>query len=301
MDRPDCILVKIAPEITLKSPSVRKYFTDKLVKNIKSSLRAASLSGTRITRGEGRIYIFAEKEKLGKIPKLLEKSFGVYAFADARLISADSLSSVAEKITEIAGHELRESKTFAVRAAFPQEKNFRSKDVEVEAGSFILKALPHLKVNLGSPEKTVFAEGKKGKVFVYVKLAFGPGGLPVGCQGTVGVLFDGAEDAAISAWLMLKRGCSVFPIADGKTKKIEEQVGRLVQWNAGRKFKITSIDEIPELVEKPDISIKAIAGGGSAFTNALEKEKSGYAVPLYEPLLFLPAAMKKQIGAVLND
>ena len=31
----NCLLVKTAPEITLKSRNVRKYFNDKLVKNIK--------------------------------------------------------------------------------------------------------------------------------------------------------------------------------------------------------------------------------------------------------------------------
>src|SRR3989344_2653700 len=102
----DCLLVKTSPEITLKSSSVRKYFNDKLIKNIKSALRNNSLSGTRIIKGEGRLYIYAEQEKLRKISSLLKKTFGVYAFAEAKLFSATSLNEVADAVTAIASEEL---------------------------------------------------------------------------------------------------------------------------------------------------------------------------------------------------
>ena len=296
----DCLLVKTSPEITLKSSSVRKYFNDKLIKNIKSALRNNSLSGTRIIKGEGRLYIYAEHEKLRKISSLLGKTFGIFAFAEAKLFSATSLSDVAASVSGVASEELKKSKTFAVRASFHNEKTFRSKDVEIEAGSMILKTLPHLKVNLSSPEKTIFAEGKKGKVFVYTSLISGVAGLPVGCQGNVAVLFDGTEDAVISAWLMLKRGCSVFPVAAKKDKKTEKQINSLVEWNAGRAFKITPLNEISGLIEKPDISVKAVVKSNAIFSKEFEREKSKFIIPTYEPLLFFPSEMKKWIWGVLQ-
>lgn len=299
----DCLLVKTAPEITLKSSNVAKYFTDKLVKNLKGAFRQEGLTGsvgTKITRSEGRLYIYAEQKKLKKIAALLGKTFGVFAYAQAESFSSGSLKEIAEKVTTIAEAELKKTRTFAVRAKFPHEKNFSSKDVEIEAGSAILAKMPKLKVNLGSPEKTIFVEGKQGRVFVYSELIGGPAGLPIGCQGNVAVLFDGNDASVISAWLMLKRGCSVFPVSEKKTKKIEKQLTSLVQWNAGRKFKLTLLPELSGLIEKPDISIKALVKANENFSKSIEEEKSVLAIPIYEPLLFFPKELKKQIGAVLK-
>src|SRR3989344_1700426 len=107
MDDFDCLLVKTAPEITLKSSHVRKYFTDKLVKNIKGSMRAASISGSKIIKGEGRLYIFSERNTLRKIAPLLEKTFGVFAYAKAKNFSKDSLKGIVEEVTNIAAEELK--------------------------------------------------------------------------------------------------------------------------------------------------------------------------------------------------
>ena len=296
----DCLLVKTAPEITLKSTHVRKYFYDKLVKNLKGAFRQEGITGTRIARSEGRFYIYAEQKNIRKIAVLLGSTFGVFAYAYAQSFTSGSLKDIAGKVTKIAETELKKMGTFSVRAKFPNEKNFSSKDVEIEAGSAILAKMPKLKVNLGSPEKTIFAEGRQGKVWVYSELVEGPAGLPVGCQGNVAVLFDGSKESVISAWLMLKRGCSVFPVADKKTAKSEKQLETLVRWNAGRKFMLTQLSEISGLIEKPDISVKALVKANETFSKKIEGEKSVLAVPIYEPLLFFPKEMKKQIGAVLK-
>ena len=300
----NCLLVKTAPEITLKSRNVRKYFNDKLVKNIKGLLRAEKLSGTRIDRGEGRLYIYAPAPRLEKIAKNLQCTFGVYAIASALFAQASGIEDVSAKVADEASRVLSRTKTFAVRASFPSEKKFRSKDVEVEAGSAILAKIPGLKVNLSFPEKTMFVEGRKGKIFIYSETMEGPSGLPVGCQGNVAVMVDGSSASLQAAWLMLKRGCSVFPVMKSGTKKsdekkIEKSLEKLVQWNAGRKFKVTPMENMNLLIEKPDISVKAFVISETSFSESLETEKSAMNLPIYAPLLFIdPKIAGNAEGAV---
>ena len=69
-----------------------------------------------------------------------------------------------------------------------------------------------LPVDLQSPDLVVGIEVGPRCSFVFAGRVDGPGGLPVGSTGHVGLLLSGGIDSPVAAYLMQKRGCVVHPI-----------------------------------------------------------------------------------------
>jgi len=107
----------------------------------------------------------------------------------------------------------------------------------------------NLKVNLSSPEVEIFIEVRRDQSFIFSESFKGPGGLPMGTQGKIMGIFND-ERSYIATWLMMKRGCRVYPIyfkAKERNQSIDEnqivaQVKVLKRWATNIYLKIINVD-----------------------------------------------------------
>ena len=192
-------------ELALKSEKVRMRFERQLIGNIELSLRGLK---HRIRRERGRIFVDTSSvkvlDKLTNVPGIV--SVSIASKTNAVL---DAISKVA---VDIAKRTLGKNRTFAVRASRVGVHDFSSKEVNEVVGSAILKAVHGSKVNLSRPDHTIFVEVRGSDAYIFVEKRAGVGGLPVGTQGKVVTLLSHGIDGPIATYLMMKRGCIVFPI-----------------------------------------------------------------------------------------
>ncbi len=295
---PNCMLVKTASEISLKSHFVRKYFMDKLVSNMKSVFRANGVAGSRIVKKGGRLYLYPEKIKnLDEIHSLLPLVFGIHSFAKAESVHGTNTKKILEKGIEACKGFLEEGDSFAVRPRVVDNKELTNQELAEKLGSEIMKEFPGLKVNLTKPDKEVNVEIRGRDVFIYLEEIEGPKGLPLGVEGNVAMLFTGKKDDLIAAFLMMRRGCNIFPVVEKESKEIEKEVEKLVRWNSYRSFLFTPLQKLRQLVEKPDINVQALVSGEIKLSEDLKR--IGAELPIFRPLIFYPKELFEEKKAMI--
>jgi thiamine biosynthesis protein ThiI len=92
-----------------------------------------------------------------------------------------------------------------VRARRSGVEPFTSKDVERELGAALIK-MGAPKVNLTNPDYVAYVEVRGYTAFLYDEVVEGPGGLPLGSEEPVLVLFSGGFDSTVAAWRIMRRG-----------------------------------------------------------------------------------------------
>ncbi len=294
MLQPNCLLIKTASEISLKSHFVRKYFMKKLVSNIKSSLRANKLSGSRMVKKGGRIFLYSKPDsKLKKIIKILPFVFGIHSVALARQLDTTEKEEIVEEAVKATKNYFKKNNSFAVRANVVGKHSFSKRELNEATGSAILEKNPALKVNLTKPKKEIFVEVREKNSWIYLTQSRGFGGLPIGCEGNVAVFFEGKKAELLAGWLMMKRGCNIFPLVKGKSKKVFGHVNKLRKWNLGRSYKFTEEKRLQELAEKEDIAVQALVKADRKLQN-FKKEDEKVQLPVFRPLVFYPEKLMKE-------
>ena len=190
-------------EIALKSPPVRRRFINILVKNILNGL-----GGVNVKVGQFGGRIFLECNDVESICRILPYVFGVVYFAPCTHIKLENLK---EFIRMNAANLIGNAKSFAVRARREGVHEFTSLDLERNIGKLIVE-IAKCKVDLKNPERVIYIEVRGNECFIYNSRVKGPGGLPIGSSGRVVCLLSGGIDSPVAAWMMMKRGCIVYPL-----------------------------------------------------------------------------------------
>ena len=192
-------------ELALKSERVRRRFEQRLVNNIELALREVSHD---IRKERGRIFVdtnsTAAVTRLVKVP-------GIVSVSRATRTKA-TIAAIRRAAVAAARRSIKAGDSFAVRANRVGEHPFSSQEINEVIGSVVLEAVPKSKVNLSSPDHTVFVEVRGGDAYVFTEKMPGVGGLPVATQGNVVTLLSGGIDSPVAAYLMMKRGCMIFPV-----------------------------------------------------------------------------------------
>ena len=290
----ECLLIKTASEIALKSNFVRRFFTKKLVQSIKFALKRNNIPFTAITRGGGRLYVFCSNCK--KAQKVLSTVSGIHATAIAKHFRPAEYGEIEEQTVAFAKKFLKKGSEFALDAR-SAGNNLSASDLEQKVGAAVMEAIPNLKVRLKNPEKEIFIEVSKKDFFIYTEQAKGLGGLPLGVEGAVAMLFEGKKDELTAAFLLMHRGCNIFPVVKKQSAKLESHIAKLVPFNDYRQFALTGEKDLPTLLEER--KIKAIATADSK-TDA--KSLAGYKkfnksqnLVVLRPLLLFPSEKRKEL------
>jgi len=238
----DTVIVRYG-EIFLKSDYVRKHFEDLLVGNMEEKMRKEKVA-YRIYRKRHRIYV--KTQETDAVCAILEKTFGVVSVSPAKEISS-AKEEVLSACLELAKDVIEPNESFAVRVQRAGSHEYKSKDIEAEAGSRILDAIS-AKVDLECPEKTIYAEIRDEVAYVYGRKIDGLGGLPYGSQGTLVSLLSTGIDSPVSSWMMMRRGCKMIFLHFGKPEDIKDIVSRL-EYYAGEELPVYCVPK-DEVLEK---------------------------------------------------
>ncbi len=216
-------IVKVSPEITIKSRAVRIQFIQRLCGNIRKVFAVRDLSADVIKRWD-MVEIVVDKKfeetdaaldiRGQAIAQALKEIPGIAHFFQASEFSLndDSGTPALEQIGEAVGKLMTDKlgeRSFAVRCKRHGEHDFRSSDVERYVGGVILAANKDSRVRLKQPDVTVSIEVKRERYFVSTQKVSGLGGYPIGSVGQVLSLISGGYDSCVASYQCIQRGMQV--------------------------------------------------------------------------------------------
>lgn len=200
-------IVKLFPEITIKSPPVRKRFIKHLRENLKELFRELSFP-VQVTRDWDKIDVFAETEEpaaIAQVAEILSHTPGIAYFSQVQTYPLGDLEDIFQKTRAIWADGL-EDKTFCVRVKRNGDHDFTSTEVERYVGGGLNQHTQAKGVKLKNPEVTVRLEIKREQLHVIERQTQGLGGFPLGSQEPVLSLVSGGFDSTVSSYLTIKRG-----------------------------------------------------------------------------------------------
>ena len=293
------ILVRYG-EIGIKSRSVRVQFEKKLVERIEEQLVKRSVEA-EVARQMSRIIVHAAEVE-GALDAL-RHTFGVVSASPA--VRCDPTpDAVAALAVEVAREHLPQGGSFAMRVKRAGTHAFTSLDVAKHAADRIFQALGDRKprVDLETPDLTIRAEIREGEAFVFTRTVDGPGGLPLGSQGRVGVLVDSPR-AAHAAWLIGKRGAGLYLWAR-EPERAEAWLAPLRPWVPGLRVRPLAGDTrgeqyaslAPELAQHRCMALVVADGLDEQL---LSREQDAHVgVPVFRPLVGYAGARFRELCRV---
>jgi thiamine biosynthesis protein ThiI len=284
-------VLRPASEIYLKTSFVRQFFLKKLVYNLKTVLKKNNIDLKTAEKFSGLIICKTSNNE--KAAGLMKKVFGLHSFSLAEPYSFSSLKDLEEIFLVFAEKNLFKGDVFALKISRNGKHDFSSHDAAVACGQKIMDAIPGISVNLSFPSKTIFADIINNKVFLFTEKVPAAKGLPVGVEGKVGVLMQGKEEELISSFLMLKRGCNIFPVIKEMNPEIKKNLKMLSLWNSFQEFKPILLSEIEK--EKAFLSALILSETKlEQIKNSLElQDQTGFVV--FFPLVFYPENLYNEI------
>ena len=200
-------IVKLFPEITIKSPPVRKRFTRLLRQNLKKVM--ADVGAPVMVSSEwDKLYVVVKSEDAlicERAASVMACTPGIAYFAQIRTFPLLDLDDIFQKTREIWADALA-GKTFCVRVKRSGEHDFTSIEIERYVGGGLNQHSESLGVKLKNPDVTVKLEVHKDQLHVVEKQTQGLGGFPLGSQDPVLSLISGGFDSTVASYLTIKRG-----------------------------------------------------------------------------------------------
>ena len=303
-------------ELGLKSPRVRSRFQKQMITNIENKFLDASLD-CFIDSEWGRIYLHTDDQALGI--KLLSTVFGISSISPV-INKSDSLDEITDETVAHAESLITPGQSFALRTRRTGQHKYTSRDIAVYVGEAIMTRLKKLKltVNLTKPDLEIFIEVRRKNSFIFSESHPGPGGLPLGTQGKVASIFTD-ESSFIAAWLMMKRGCRVYPVyfqpnsgdVDPLLDNMLEQIDILKPWAQNIKLKVFEIETSGtndvQLNNKNFLGfINSVHAKGiclssdfATFSQYFSEQRS--TLPIFYPLIGLEKKKIEKLGQMIND
>lgn len=260
------VLIAKLGEVVLKGMNRRK-FEDALFRSVKR--RLAPLGEFTYSYAQSTLLIEpVETERESGLPdffgggedpieqadRALDRVFGIASITRAAICEKE-WERVLALAEEYLGPRLRAAHTFKVEAK-RSDKHFPMASPEIcrEAGGYLLRKFPHLRVDVREPEVTVRIEIRDRYAAVHAGARPGAGGLPVGTSGKVALLLSGGIDSPVAGYMMAKRGAALvavhfesFPYTSVQAKEKVLDLAEIVShWSGDIKTYVVSFTEIQE-------------------------------------------------------
>ncbi|MFD3258472.1 tRNA uracil 4-sulfurtransferase ThiI [Paenibacillus lentus] len=230
----DMLLLRFG-EITVKGRN-RSRFEKAALAHVQDLLRA--FPATEIKKEYGRIYVVLNGESATKITDVLKNVFGVTSISPVKVASSDIEEITAQAIDFIESMNITKETTFKVNARRVWKKfPVSSQEMNQIISSPILKACPHLKVDVHHPEIELRIEVREQGTYLFSDVVPAAGGFPRGTNGKAMLLLSGGIDSPVAGWSAMRRGleieCVHFHSYPFTSKKAEEKVIDLAQVLSG--------------------------------------------------------------------
>ena len=200
-------LIKLFPEIIVKSPTVRKRMTRTLKQNIKKVLRDLS-PDLEVTHDWEKIEVKLSGEDAKvrcELVNRLTHTPGIVKFNEVVGTEFLGLDQAAVFARENLNDAL-DGKLFCVRVKRHGNHDFKSTDAERSIGSYLMLNTGARGVKLKAPDVQVDLEIKHSQIFFMGEEWLGLGGYPLGEQDSVLSLISGGFDSTVASYQTIKRG-----------------------------------------------------------------------------------------------
>ena len=201
-------IIKLFPEIMIKSESVRKRFVKILTSNIRNVLTKYDDTVAVIKHWD---YIEVRSKIDANLPMLIEQLQripGIHHFLQVEEKPFANLHEIFEQTLSDVASQL-ENKTFCVRVKRKGKHEFNSLEAERYIGGGLNQHIASAKVQLKNPDVTVRIEIEDDKMMLVRARYEGIGGYPIGTQEDVLSLISGGFDSGVSSYMLLRRGSRV--------------------------------------------------------------------------------------------
>ncbi|MFP3915480.1 MAG: tRNA sulfurtransferase [Actinomycetota bacterium] len=189
----------LSGEIYLKSPPVRRRFSQAVCSNAQQALAG----GARVEElAPGRVRVGGVDDPAAAASRL-QRVFGIRGIEELIGFPFPDLETGVELAADLAAPMVR-GERFAVRCKRVGSHPFRSSNVERQLGTLLLGESAG--VDLTTPGVTVRLRVVDDQGWLTLRRWDGPGGLPIGVQGRALVLLSGGYDSAVAAYRLMRRG-----------------------------------------------------------------------------------------------
>lgn len=200
-------VIKLFPEITIKSRPVRKQITKILRQNLQTLFRKHSLSADVQNRWDSLVVVLNHDDDTSRrqAVQILTHTPGIGSVLEIAEFAFTTLDAAYQRVKEAYTDEIA-GKTFCVRIKRAGQHDFTSHQAEIYMGGGLLKETEATAVSLKNPDVIVKAEIRNDKVQVVRQQLMGIGGYPLGSQGEALSLISGGFDSTVASYLMIRRG-----------------------------------------------------------------------------------------------
>ena len=227
-------------EIGIKGKN-RYLFEDALVRQIRYAL--AGVDGEFLVhKCHGRVYVDCEgeydyEETVGS----LQRVFGIVGICPVVRKPVKELDELKKDVVVYMGEMYPEGNhTFKIEARRANKRYpVNSMEINCELGEAVLDAFPEMKVDVHNPEIRLNVEIRE-EVYLYSEIIPGPGGMPVGTNGSAMLLLSGGIDSPVAGYMIAKRGVRIEavyfhapPYTSERAKEKVVDLARLVSAYAG--------------------------------------------------------------------
>ncbi|WP_166256952.1 tRNA uracil 4-sulfurtransferase ThiI [Marinobacter salicampi] len=200
------LLIRPAPEVTIKSKPVRQRQMRILRQNIRKILKQLA-PGILVDGSFDRVDVSLEDspglaesvlDALKRIPGIASiQEIGEFPVMDIDDMAAKALAAYQDRLA---------GKSFAVRVKRLGDHDFRSDQVARHVGRVLLEQTSARKVELKQPEVAVRIEIRQNRYHIAYHRHPGLGGFPLGSVESVMCLMSGGYDSSVASYLMMRRG-----------------------------------------------------------------------------------------------
>ena len=171
----------------------------------------------------------------------LQKVFGIVGICPVVRKPVQEIGELRKDIVAYVGQMYPEgNRTFKVEARRANKRYpLNSMEINCELGEAVLEACPEMRVDVHNPDVRLNVEIRE-EVYIYSEIIPGPGGMPVGTNGSAMLLLSGGIDSPVAGYMIAKRGVEIEavyfhapPYTSERAKEKVVDLARLVSAYAG--------------------------------------------------------------------
>lgn len=251
---PNIFLVKLFPEIIIKSHSVRLSMIKTLNTNIRNVLKHFGVQ-CKIQSKWDKLMVKCDKHlELDRLIEIIQNIPGIHSFLEVKCSTFTDMDDIYRQTKNLYDGKLN-GKTFCVRVKRKGNHEFTSIDVEKYVGGGLNQNVESNGVKLSNPDLQINIEIDQNQLFLIKANHPGLGGYPLSTQEDVLSLISGGFDSGVSSFKFIKRGCKVhycFFNMGGRDHEIGVKQEAYYLWNkygCSHRVKFYSVPFEPVIAE----------------------------------------------------
>lgn len=227
-------------EIGIKGKN-RYIFEDALVRQIRFALKDAD-GEFYVHKSYGRVYVDCDGEyDYEETVESLARVFGIVGICPVVRLEDKGFEELKKEVVAYMDEMYPDkNKTFKVEARRSKKSYpLQSMQINCQLGEVILDAFPEMKVDVHHPDIMLNVEVRE-EIYLYSEIIPGPGGMPVGTNGSAMLLLSGGIDSPVAGYMIAKRGVSLEatyfhapPYTSERAKEKVVDLARLVSKYSG--------------------------------------------------------------------